>query len=698
MIKGVSIKKALLLCGIAGMLGMAGHSAVYASEGTGFYLSSDGKYTYYKDEKGKQAINEIKEIDHRLYYFDETGALLMDENIAIDLVGYRADEYGVLRKKPGWLETADGWYYSADDGSLYHDMVLYSGEKHYYLGSDGKVQTNLIVEDEGKLYYAGEDGIFREEEGWVTDGKNWYYVGSDGSLSHDVIIESDGYLYYLNNDGVMVRGALIELDGKYYLVQKNGTLRVKAGWIWYQGWYYMRKGPELVTNDFVVDDKTYYMWEDGKLFAGGFFTHEGKSYYAMKNGTVQTKKGWKKIGTDWYYFRDGGALATDEVLRLDGHDYYFEPSGRLAVNTNVATGDGRAFTADKNGVLSPRKGWFEADGKWYLAESDGKLHRGEFVTRDKAQYYFHDDCSMAENEFFHVNSKMYYATGSGKVRSRKGWMKLGQNWYYSDAKGVFYRSVTLKIDGEEYYFDAQGAWTEKGSYVYYTGIVEDTSYTTIDGRRYHVNDDGEIDSWFGIDVSAWNGDIDWEKVAADGVDFAIVRVGGRFIMSTGIYDDSKAEENILGAAAAGIPVGVYFYTGATTVEEAIEEADFVLEKIRGLPVDLPVVMDTEYSEGGRHSLIDRQTRTDVIKAFCQRIEEGGYRAMYYAGMAWCESHVDTEQLDYMHWCAQWWIRNQCDDLGIPYQVWQYTDVGSIDGIKGNVDCNIWYRHQTVEAD
>ena len=68
--------------------------------------------------------------------------------------------------------------------------------------------------------------------------------------------------------------------------------------------------------------------------------------------------------------------------------------------------------------------------------------------------------------------------------------------------------------------------------------------------------------------------------------------------------------------------------------------------------------------------------------------------MYYAGMAWCESDLDTTQLtEYMHWCAQWWIRNQCDDLGIPYQVWQYSETGSIDGIKGNVDINIWYKNK-----
>ena len=694
--RGNLVRKGLLCLGAAAAFGTAVYFPAYAAEDVGFYQSAEGT-TRFADEDGNDVKNEVREYQGKMYYLDKNGTLLQDANVAVDLMGYRADADGVLTMKVGWLETADGWYYSAADGTLYHDMVLYSGEEHYYLDEEGRMVTDAIVTDGTEYYYAGSDGTFLDEEGWISVDGKWYYVQADGILSRNKIVRVKGHDYYMGEDAVLVTNSLVEFEGKYYYANGSGAFRTKKGWLKVQGsWYYIENGPAMAQDFFVTEGtKTYYLRPDAKMAVDEFADHDGEVYYITKAGVVRTKKGWRLIGDDWYYFQDGGALVRNDVI-TSKKIYCFDESGRMVVDSDFAAQNGKAYHADADGVAAPISGWFQVDGIWFLAEKDGTLHRNEFLKKGGVRYHFNENAAM-DTGFFYVGSKMYYASKSGSVRSKKGWLQVDGKWYFSDSTGAFYRSITLTIKGEDYYFNAQGIWSEKASYDYYTGIVEDTSYTTIDGKRYHVNDEGEIDSWFGIDVSAWNGDINWKKVAADGVDFAIVRVGGRFIMSTGIYDDSKAVENIMGAYEAGIPVGVYFYTGAVSVEEAYEEADFVLEKIKGLPVELPIVIDSEYAEGGRHSLIDRQTRTDVINAFCRRVEEGGYRAMYYAGMAWCENHVDTDQLDYMHWCAQWWIRNQCDDLGIPYQVWQYTDVGHIDGIKGNVDCNIWYRHQTKES-
>ena len=135
----------------------------------------------------------------------------------------------------------------------------------------------------------------------------------------------------------------------------------------------------------------------------------------------------------------------------------------------------------------------------------------------------------------------------------------------------------------------------------------------------------------GIDVSAYQGKIDWKKVADSGVTFVIIRVAGRGYGSSGaLYDDKQAQTNYEGAKAAGLKVGAYFFSQATTPEEAVEEAEYLLEKTAHWELDMPLVYDWEYiSEEARTANVDRQTLTDCMIAFCERIEEAGKEPMIY---------------------------------------------------------------------
>ena len=435
---------------------------------------------------------------------------------------------------------------------------------------------------------------------------------------------------------------------------------------------------------------SYYVGKDGKMAADTVIMHKDKLYFLQKDGMVMIKKGWKKIKGKWYYFAGGGELKRNEIVAYKGKNYFLGDNGAMVVSDGVIAG-GKTYVADKDGVIKIRKGWVKSGGLWYYSDKNAKLYTNVFMKIKGVEYYFDIYGVMQEDGFFYQGKKLYYANKNGSVRRKFGWLKVGEHWYCSDKTGVFYRNVMKTIQGVKYYFNEDGSWKESSDY-YDPTAVRDTSWEEINGRRYHLDENGKPDSLWGIDVSAWNDKIDWTKVKADGVDFAFIRVGGRFGKTGEIYDDSLGVTNIKEATAAGIPVGVYFFTQAVTVEEAIEEANYTLEKIKGLGVTLPVVIDSENMSGGRHGKIDPKTRTEVIKAFCDTVKAAGYEAMYYAGMAWCvDGYVDVSKLkDYMHWCAQYWIRNQCDDYGVPYQIWQYSDSGKVDGIKGNVDCNIWY--------
>lgn len=196
----------------------------------------------------------------------------------------------------------------------------------------------------------------------------------------------------------------------------------------------------------------------------------------------------------------------------------------------------------------------------------------------------------------------------------------------------------------------------------------------------------------GIDVSKWNKEIDWDKVKAAGVDFAIIRVGYRGSSTGSLVEDPYFVQNIRGAAAAGIKTGVYFFTQAVNEVEAVEEASVVLSLIRDYALDYPVFIDTEGAGGdGRADGLDPETRTLVCEAFCTTIENAGYKAGVYASRNWLNHNLNTERLESYHiWLAEY--------RSVPlyqgyYQLWQYTSKGKIDGIQGNVDMNISYLEE-----
>ena len=205
----------------------------------------------------------------------------------------------------------------------------------------------------------------------------------------------------------------------------------------------------------------------------------------------------------------------------------------------------------------------------------------------------------------------------------------------------------------------------------------------------------------GIDVSKYQGDIDWEKAKAAGVEFAFIRVGYRGYGASGNFGaDTYYDHNMQGAIAAGIPVGVYFFSQATTQEEAIEEANYILERIGNYNISMPLVMDFEYASasGGQtgrlyDAKLSQQDATNVCLAFCDTIKASGYTPMVYANLTMLEKglYADQIQANYDIWLANY--TNETSYTGL-YSFWQYTSKGTVDGINGSVDCNFWYKKNT----
>ncbi len=210
-------------------------------------------------------------------------------------------------------------------------------------------------------------------------------------------------------------------------------------------------------------------------------------------------------------------------------------------------------------------------------------------------------------------------------------------------------------------------------------------YYTDDGRLHY--DDDTYTSLQVIDVSYAQKDIDWEKVAADGIDMAIVRLGYRGYSSGYLNLDAYYDANMKGAKKAGIKTGVYFFSQAVSVEEAREEAKFVLKNIKGYKVKGPIAFDMEPIEGAdRITHLTVEEKTAIADAFCSYLKKKGYDAMVYGNPHWLSGDVDLSLLTkHPVWLAHY---TKMTDWAYWYSMWQYTSKGKVSGIEGKVDMNV----------
>ncbi len=232
------------------------------------------------------------------------------------------------------------------------------------------------------------------------------------------------------------------------------------------------------------------------------------------------------------------------------------------------------------------------------------------------------------------------------------------------------------LNGRKYYYDKNG--------------VAVTGWQTIQGITYYFTSEGVQGGSTGIDVSTYQGNINWSRVKAAGIDFVFIRLGFRGWGTGRLVVDDMFYTNIAGATAAGLKVGVYFFTQAINEREAVEEASMCLQLVQGYSISYPIAIDIEDagSSSARTVGLSNATRTKICKAFCQTIEASGYRAAVYANKYWLTSLINTSELEnYVIWLAHYVEQTS---YARRYDIWQYSSTGRVDGISGNVDMNISY--------
>lgn len=361
-------------------------------------------------------------------------------------------------------------------------------------------------------------------------------------------------------------------------------------------------------------------------------------------------------------------------------------SGNTALNTISSI-----FKVDKNIHVNYRshvqyEGWqgYVMDGK--ISGTSGKSYRVEAL-----------------------NINLINAPENGKILYRTHVQNIGWQAWKSNgemagtsAQGLRVEAIEIKLQNmEKYTVEYQVHIQDIGwSNWYIDGEMAGTfgKSKRIEAIRIRIVPHYKR-NYKGIDVSQYNGNINWGFVKRDNVDFAFIRVGYRGYGKAGNFaEDAMFKRNIQAAKNAKVPVGVYFVTQAITDAEAIEEAKWVLQKIKDYNIEYPIALDIE--EAGvqpgdipRTQNLDKNTRTRLAKLFCQTIQNAGYMPIIYTNVMWANNKLNMSELSqYDTWIAHYkYDATSKPDYSGKYTIWQYSNSGNINGIFGNVDLNIGYK-------
>ena len=510
--------------------------------------------------------------------------------------------------------------------------------------SAGTEDVNVSAEDAGSG--SGDDQAPETEGDALPEAEEDGEAGTEEEISLPTgLVNEDGVLRYYYEGGVLASGSWItdQESGCTYYALDDGTIAAGRFIHFGEQAYYALESGAMASGVFESGGRMYYSDPEALCLRRdpGWVSQDGNTYYVLGNGILAT--GFASVGGSKYHFGRDGVMSTG----------FFEAEGRLR------------YSDPATGIVRVSAGWLTVEGERYFSDANGYFYRDRFISfGDHGFFVGHDGRVLRTQEEIMDGYGILYV-----LKDDTGEIPLG---WYTDAAG------------DRYYQRSSGAAT---------GDV------VMDHRKYRFDKEtGKLISLSGIDISEWQGDIDWAAVKADGIDFVFIRIGGRGGSSGLLYADDAAERNIRGALAAGLKVGVYFFTQAVSVDEARAEARYVIDKIKGFDITMPVAIDTEeILTGSRHNWISPATRTAVVLAFCDEIAKAGYTPMIYASASYFQDWWlhDSKLKDILHWVAEIYgdpdRHNNCSYTG-ETACWQYSWEGSVAGIGYDVDMNIWYMN------
>ncbi len=561
--------------------------------------------------------------------------------------------------KKTWKLSADGLTYTSKEmttnGSYYTEVEDINGNKKQIL-----IEINLIDEIPPKIEMEYK---YNEEDNTVT-----------AIMHSNEILRNTKKSWELSEDGLTYTSEKMTTNGSYYTeiedIYENRT--------------------KVLINIQLIDDKKpeielEYLYDTNKnteivvMHSNERLKNTKKTWELSKDGLTYTSKEMTTNGSYYTEVEDMWGNKTRvkiEITQIDDKP----PQISLTYEYNKED-DSIVVTMNSNEELGDTK------PTWSLSQ-------------DKKSY----------TKVFKENQE--YSTPVEDRYGNQVWIKIKiytKLFTYEHSKGpnitvkYLYDSserVTVYIISDRKMKNTKPTWKlSEDGYIYTKTFTSNNSYTTnvidVGGNEVNVSIIVNFfkDTLKGIDVSEFQKIIDWQRVKRTGIDFAIIRVGYRGWGSGRLVTDMFFDNNIKEATKAGIDIGIYFFTQATTEQEAKEEAKYTINLLSkyNVPVKYPIAIDTEKTPpgNGRGDKILKEQRTKIVQAFCQEIEKSGYKSMIYGNKNWLLNDLEIEKLSkYDIWLADYITTT---NYQYPYTIWQYTSGGNVSGIGGVVDMNIGYK-------
>lgn len=340
---------------------------------------------------------------------------------------------------------------------------------------------------------------------------------------------------------------------------------------------------------------------------------------------------------------------------------------------------GFLYQKEKGNAAAARE---EANQAKQEADSANESYQNLLSDLENNGYITIGEANVMVEEAVEENSEDYLSKIRGYMESGDGTLTMLEN--------LFTDMIVVPDTGKYSFFDIDDSLNK--SVVDLNKLICPTLNEETNQYEGDVEyEDSDVTLHIGVDVSKFQGDVDWEKVKNDNIEYAYIRLGYRGYESGKIVVDDKYEDNIKACNDASIDCGVYFFTEAKTREEGIEEAEFVLENLSDYHVELPIVIDVEQSANtgkSRTKNLTKEERTEAVIGFCERIKEAGYTPMIYGNLKSMMIMLEYDKLEeYDKWFAYYHY-----PLRFPYKIkmWQYSSTGNVDGIKGDADLNVMF--------
>ena len=424
------------------------------------------------------------------------------------------------------------------------------------------------------------------------------------------------------------------------------------------------------------ENRSYYIDREVKITEEQRVTLPESSKLLVKNGGALliysessfTVKGELTVEPAARVVVSGELIAMPDSLIVNYGTFSATKSSLLELSSEFVTGD-KGITAFSGEVNVYRTGALINHNRMTFAEHSAATVTGTAVCEKDGMMFLKGKLSVTMNGAITSFGSLYLY----KNAAIGGTVTLGEGSDFYTANGARFR------------FSMAGVLNDDRGKSVSDSVPDDPTDTdamsVYDAEHEKVN-------WIGIDVSRYQGAIDWEKVKKSGVDFVLLRSSIGDGTTTVSGEDIRFSSNVVEAKKAGLMVGAYHYLWAETVEDALAEAKFFVKTISPYALDFPAVLDFE--EPSQVTNLTNDERTEIAKVFLDEVKRAGYYPMLYTNRSWAVDYLNMDELaDYEVWLAEWFPKpSYRGDFGI----WQYTAYGKVSGIRGDVDLDVCYKN------